>query len=140
MPQTFFLNKRFKKQTFFFLNTKDLRNKLLITFIFFFLFSVFTLSQTQEYKLQLKLLQEFPNLIESLDLDGKHLNDISEIIALYLSKDQPKDLQTEAIAYFKKLRNYNGPLIYLIAIKKSHLKMFEDNVRTILESFKVKNN
>lgn len=73
-------------------------------------------------------------------MDGKHLNEISEIIALYLSKDQPKDLQTEAIKYFKKLRNYNGPVIYLVVIKKSHLKMFEDNVRTVLESFKIKEN
>ncbi|XP_023292391.2 uncharacterized protein LOC111675781 [Lucilia cuprina] len=91
--------------------------------------------QTQEYKLQLKLLEAFPNLIKCLDLDGKHLNDISEIISIYLSKEQPKDLQIQAIEYFRVLRHYNGPLIYLIVIKKSHLKMFQDNIRTIIESF-----
>ncbi|KAM7364631.1 telo2 interacting protein 1 [Cochliomyia hominivorax] len=94
--------------------------------------------QTQEYKLQLKLLKEFPSLIEYLDLDGKHLNEISEIISLYLSNDQPKPLQNEAILYYKKLQHYNGPLIYLILVKKSHLKIYQDNVRTILESFQVK--
>lgn len=86
----------------------------------------------------MKLLREFPNLIECLDLDGKHLNEISEIIAIYLSEAQPKDLQKQAIEYFKKLQHYNGPLIYLIIIKKSHMKAYEINVRTILESFDIK--
>lgn len=99
--------------------------------IYIFLFHV--VSKTQEFKLQLKLLQAFPNLIESLDLDGKHLNEISEIVSLYLSNEQPKDLQCLAIGYFDKLRNYNSSLIYLIVIKKSHLKTYKDNVKYILK-------
>lgn len=96
-------------------------------------------SQTQEYKLQLKLLQEFPKLIECLDLDGKHLNEISEIISLYLSMEQPKELQNQAIQYYRQLCHYNGPLIYLIVVKKSHLKLYEHNIHTILsESFGIK--
>ncbi|TMW49652.1 hypothetical protein DOY81_005256 [Sarcophaga bullata] len=91
------------------------------------------IAKTQEFKLQLKLLKAFPNLIESLDLDGKHLNEISEIVSLYLSNEQPKDLQCLAIGYFNKLRNYNSSLIYLIVIKKSHLKTYKDNVKYILK-------
>lgn len=99
---------------------------------------MFVFRKTQEYKLQLKLLQEFPNLIENLDLDGKHLNDISEIVSLYLSNEQPKDLQCRAIAYFNKLKTYNSSLIYLIVIKKSHLKLYKDNVQYILkQSFSI---
>uniref|UniRef100_A0A1I8N890 Uncharacterized protein n=1 Tax=Musca domestica TaxID=7370 RepID=A0A1I8N890_MUSDO len=86
-------------------------------------------AQTQEYKLQLKLLEAFPNLIVCLDLDGKHLNDILEIVSLYLSNDQPKELQRHAVSFFKTLHLYNGPMVYLIIIKKSHLKLYEDNVK-----------
>ncbi|XP_061395099.1 uncharacterized protein LOC133330709 [Musca vetustissima] len=92
-------------------------------------------AQTQEYKLQLKLLDSFPNLIVCLELDGKHLNDISEIVSLYLSKDQPKELQRHAISYFTQLYSYNGPMMYLIIITKSHLKLYEDNIKNILLEF-----
>ncbi|XP_073816229.1 telo2 interacting protein 1 isoform X2 [Musca autumnalis] len=95
-------------------------------------------AQTQEYKLQLKLLDSFPNLIVCLDLDGKHLNDISEIISLYLSKEQPHELQRYAASFFTKLHLHNGPMMYLIISKKSHLKLYEDNVKQILLEFGIK--
>lgn len=88
--------------------------------------------------MQLKLLEAFPNLIVCLDLDGKHLNDISEIVSLYLSNDQPKELQRHAVSFFKTLHLYNGPMVYLIIIKKSHLKLYEDNVKNILLTFGIK--
>ncbi|XP_013105335.1 TELO2-interacting protein 1 homolog [Stomoxys calcitrans] len=92
-------------------------------------------AHTQEYKLQLKLLNNFPSLIAALNLDGRYLNEISETIALYLSKQQPEELQIKALMFFTTLRSHNGPLIYSVAAKKSHLNSYEENVRRILAEF-----
>lgn len=92
-------------------------------------------SGTQSYKMQVKLLQEFANLIISLNIDGRHVNEISEIVSSYLSNEQCQELQTAAVNYFIKLHYYNGPLIYLVLLKKSHLKHFRKNVATIFNEF-----
>uniref|UniRef100_A0A1A9UFI4 Uncharacterized protein n=1 Tax=Glossina austeni TaxID=7395 RepID=A0A1A9UFI4_GLOAU len=90
---------------------------------------------TQSYKMQVKLLQEFANLVISLNIDGRHVNEISEIVSSYLSNEQCQELQTAAVNYFIKLHNYNGPLIYLVLLKKAHLKHFHKNVTTIFNEF-----
>lgn len=81
-------------------------------------------------------MQAFPNFVECLNLDEKHLSEISEIVVLYLAEEQPRELQNLARGYFEKLRNYNGPLLYLVIIKKSHLKQFANNVGCIMKLFK----
>ncbi|KAL9900536.1 telo2 interacting protein 1 [Glossina fuscipes fuscipes] len=90
---------------------------------------------TQSYKMKVKLLQEFANLIISLNIDGRHVNEISEIVSLYLSNEQCQDLQTAAVTYFMKLHHFNGPMIYLVLLKKAHLKHYQKNVATIFNEF-----
>ena len=99
-----------------------------------FLFS----SQTQEFKLQSKLLKEFPTLIVNMDIGGKHFNSISQAVALYLSKKQPLTLQTLAMEYFKELRTYNGPFVYIVVLKYEHILEYKENVKHVLDSFKVR--
>uniref|UniRef100_A0A0K8W408 TELO2-interacting protein 1 n=2 Tax=Bactrocera latifrons TaxID=174628 RepID=A0A0K8W408_BACLA len=93
-------------------------------------------AHTQEYKLQVILLEHFANVIESLQIDGKHLNDIAEIVSLYLAKEQPKELQELAIQFYLRLRLYDGPLAYMIVLKKAHISNYKDNAETVLTNFR----
>nr|XP_014092507.2 uncharacterized protein LOC106619061 [Bactrocera oleae] len=93
-------------------------------------------AHTQEYKLQVILLENFANLIESLQIDGKHLNDIAEIVSLYLAKEQPKELQELAIKFYLRLRLYNAPLAYMIVLKKAHITNHKDNAEKVLTNFR----
>lgn len=82
------------------------------------------------------LLENFANLIESLQIDGKHLNDIAEIVSLYLAKEQPKELQELAIKFYLRLRLYNAPLAYMIVLKKAHITNHKDNAEKVLTNFR----
>uniref|UniRef100_A0A1A9ZGB2 TTI1 C-terminal TPR domain-containing protein n=1 Tax=Glossina pallidipes TaxID=7398 RepID=A0A1A9ZGB2_GLOPL len=53
---------------------------------------------TQSYKMQVKLLHEFANLIISLNIDGCQVNEISETVPSYLCNDQCQKLQTAALS------------------------------------------
>jgi len=53
-------------------------------------------AQTQEYKLQLKLLKSLADFILGLQIEGKHLHDLMTVVVLYLSQAQPQELQTPA--------------------------------------------
>ncbi|XP_050331335.1 uncharacterized protein LOC126760036 [Bactrocera neohumeralis] len=94
-------------------------------------------AHTQEYKLQVILLEHFANLIESLQIDGKHLNDIAEIVSLYLAKEQPKELQELAIQFYLRFRLYDGPLAYMIVLKKAHISNYKDNAEKVLTNFRI---
>lgn len=83
---------------------------------------------TQEYKLQLKLLQHLPAFIRSLQLDGRHLYDLLSIVALYLSQEQPKELQALAVMAYQNLASYNGPFVYVMLLQRAHLKDYKANV------------
>lgn len=83
---------------------------------------------TQEYKLQLKLLQHLPTFIRSLQLDGRHLYDLLSIVALYLSQEQPKELQALAVQAYQNLASYNGPFVYVMLLQRAHLKDYKANV------------
>lgn len=83
---------------------------------------------TQEYKLQVKLLQHLPAFIRSLRLDGRHLYDLLSIVALYLSQEQPKELQALAVQAYQNLAAYNGPFVYVMLLQRAHLKDYKANV------------
>ncbi|XP_060650759.1 uncharacterized protein LOC132787610 [Drosophila nasuta] len=92
-----------------------------------------SLAPTQEYKLQLKLLQHLPAFIRSLQIDGKHLHDLLSIVALYLSQAQPKEMQQLAAEVFHKLFDYNGPFVYVTLLQRAHLKDYKTNVNDIFD-------
>ncbi|EDV91395.1 uncharacterized protein LOC6568451 [Drosophila grimshawi] len=91
-------------------------------------------SQAQEYKLQLKLLQQLASLIRSLQLEGKHLHDLLNIAALYLSQKQPKEMQVLAVHLFENLASYNGPFVYVTLLQRAHLKDYKSNVDELFRS------
>ncbi|XP_001358594.3 TELO2-interacting protein 1 homolog [Drosophila pseudoobscura] len=92
------------------------------------------LAQTQEYKLQLLLLQSLGDLILGLQLEGKHLHDLLTTVALYLSQAQPPELQTLARKFFLQLAVYNGPFVYVTLLQRAHLKDSKTNVSQIFGS------
>lgn len=87
---------------------------------------------TQEYKLQLKLLKHLADFIRSLQLDGRHLYDLLSIVTLYLSQEQPKELQDLAVQVYQNLATYNGPFLYATMLQHAHLKNYKSNVNVIL--------
>ncbi|KAH8407125.1 hypothetical protein KR222_007566 [Zaprionus bogoriensis] len=89
---------------------------------------------TQEYKLQLKLLQHLAEFILSLQLDGKHLYELLTIVALYLSREQPAELQTLAVQIYRDLSAYNGPFVYVTLLQRAHLKDYKANVDVLFRS------
>ncbi|XP_012155048.1 uncharacterized protein LOC101451495 [Ceratitis capitata] len=89
-------------------------------------------AHTQEYKLQLILLENFANLIACLQIDGKHVYEIAETISLYLAKEQPCELQELAVQFYLKLHQYNGPLSYITVLKKAHIGSYKDNAEKVL--------
>ncbi|KAM8706614.1 hypothetical protein ACLKA7_010818 [Drosophila subpalustris] len=91
-----------------------------------------SLAPTQEYKLQLKLLQHLAPFIRSLQIDGKHLHDLLTIAALYLSQGQPKEMQDLAVQVFLNLFTYNGPFVYVTLLQRAHLKDYKTNVNEVL--------
>ncbi|XP_067626325.1 TELO2-interacting protein 1 homolog isoform X2 [Eurosta solidaginis] len=92
-------------------------------------------AQTQEHKLQVILLKSFANLIESIQIDGKHLNEIVESVSLYLAKEQPKDLQALAVQFYESLYSYNGPLAYMTLVKRAHIINYKDNVDKVFRNW-----
>ncbi|KAH8381648.1 hypothetical protein KR093_010238 [Drosophila rubida] len=91
-----------------------------------------SLASTQEYKLQLKLLQNLAAFIQSLQIQGKHLHDLLSIVALYLSQTQPKEMQQLAAQVFENLFDYNGPFVYVTLLQRAHLNDYKTNVNAIL--------
>ncbi|XP_017117471.1 TELO2-interacting protein 1 homolog [Drosophila elegans] len=87
--------------------------------------------QTQEYKLQLKLLQSLADFILGLQIEGKHLHELMTTVALYLSTVQPPQLQTPAREFFLQLVAYNGPFVYVTLLQRAHLKDYQANVSHI---------
>lgn len=90
-----------------------------------------SLTPTQEYKLQLKLLQHLAPFIRSLQIVGKHLHDLLTIVALYLSQGQPKEMQELAVQVFLNLFTYNGPFVYVTLLQRAHLKDYKTNVNEV---------
>ncbi|XP_017057625.1 uncharacterized protein LOC108098931 [Drosophila ficusphila] len=88
-------------------------------------------AQTQEYKLQLKLLQSLADFILGLQIEGKHLHELMSTVVLYLSQTQPQELQTPAREFFIQLVSYNGPFIYVTLLQRAHLKDYQANVSQI---------
>ncbi|XP_036323693.1 uncharacterized protein LOC118737353 [Rhagoletis pomonella] len=88
--------------------------------------------QTQEYKLQVILLENLANLIQSIQIDGKHLNEIAENVSLYLAKEQPRELQDSAVKFYHSLYLYNGPLTYMVVLKKAHISNYRENAEKVL--------
>ncbi|KAH8311472.1 hypothetical protein KR044_006502 [Drosophila immigrans] len=91
-----------------------------------------SLAPTQEYKLQLKLLQNLAAFIRSLQIDGKHLHDLLSIVVLYLSQSQPREMQQLAAQVFQNLFDYNGPFVYVTLLQRAHLNDYKTNVNEIL--------
>ncbi|EDW15512.1 uncharacterized protein LOC6573992 [Drosophila mojavensis] len=91
-------------------------------------------ASTQEYKLQLKLLQDLPTVIRSLQIEGKHLHDLLNTVASYLSQAQPKELQELAVQFYEDLSTYNGPFVYVSLLHRAHLKDYKINVNKIFNS------
>ncbi|XP_017031707.1 TELO2-interacting protein 1 homolog [Drosophila kikkawai] len=91
-------------------------------------------AKTQEYKLQLKLLQSLADFILGLQIEGKHLHELMSTAALYLAQEQPPELQTLARQFFLELAVYNGPFVYVTLLQRAHLKDYKDNVNQILEA------
>lgn len=89
---------------------------------------------TQEYKLQLKLLKHLADFIRSLQLDGRHLYDLLSIVALYLSQEQPKELQDLAVQVYQNLASYNCPFVYVTMLQRAHLSNYKSNVDLLLHS------
>ncbi|EDW42823.1 TELO2-interacting protein 1 homolog [Drosophila sechellia] len=87
--------------------------------------------QTQEYKLQLKLLKSLADFILGLQIEGRHLHEIMSTAVIYLSQVQPQDLQTPARAFFLQLISYNGPFVYVTLLQRAHLKDYQANVNQI---------
>ncbi|XP_053946965.1 uncharacterized protein LOC128855805 [Anastrepha ludens] len=97
-------------------------------------------AQTQEFKLQRILLANFANLIESIQIDGRHLNEIAESVSLYLANEQPKELQELAIQFYKILHLYDGPLAYMVVVQKAHISNYKENAEKVLKNlFKTEN-
>ncbi|XP_016975679.1 uncharacterized protein LOC108042068 [Drosophila rhopaloa] len=92
-----------------------------------------SLAQTQEYKLQLKLLQSLADFILGLQIEGKHLHELMTTVAIYLSAVQPRELQTSARGFFLQLIAYNGPFVYVTLLQRAHLKDYQANVSHIFE-------
>ncbi|KAH8306290.1 hypothetical protein KR018_006183 [Drosophila ironensis] len=91
-------------------------------------------AKTQEFKLQLKLLQCLADFILGLQIDGKHLHELLSTVALYLSQVQPPELQALAKQCFLQLVPYNGPFLYVTLLQRAHLKDYKANVDQILAS------
>ncbi|KAH8242933.1 hypothetical protein KR032_003130 [Drosophila birchii] len=91
-------------------------------------------AKTQEYKLQLKLLQSLADFILGLQIEGKHLHELMSTAALYLAQEQPPELQTLARQFFIELAVYNGPFVYVTLLQRAHLKGHKANVNQILEA------
>lgn len=91
-------------------------------------------AKTQEYKLQLKLLQSLADFILGLQIEGKHLHELMSTVALYLAQAQPPELQTLARQFFLQLAVYNGPFVYVTLLQRAHLKDYKANVNQILEA------
>ncbi|KAH8354218.1 hypothetical protein KR084_003612 [Drosophila pseudotakahashii] len=89
------------------------------------------LAQTQEYKLQLKLLKSLADFVLGLQIEGKHLHDLMTTMVLYLSQTQPQELQTPAREFFLQLASYNGPFVYVTLLQRAHLKDYQANVSQI---------
>lgn len=91
-------------------------------------------ASTQEYKLQLKLLHDLAPVIRSLQIEGKHLHDLLNIVVLYLSQAQPKELQELAVQFYENLVTYNGPFVYVTLLQRAHLKDYKLNVDKIFSN------
>ncbi|KAH8386317.1 hypothetical protein KR200_010152 [Drosophila serrata] len=91
-------------------------------------------AKTQEYKLQLKLLQSLADFILGLQIEGKHLHELMSTAALYLAQEQPPELQSLARQFFLELAVYNGPFVYVTLLQRAHLKDYKVNVSQILEA------
>ncbi|KAH8276328.1 hypothetical protein KR026_012133 [Drosophila bipectinata] len=91
-----------------------------------------SLAKTQEYKLQVKLLQSLSDFIISLQIDGKQFHELLSTIVLYLSQEQPQELQALAKDCILHLVPYNGPFLYVTLLQRAHLKDYKNSVSQIL--------
>lgn len=91
-----------------------------------------SLAKTQEYKLQVKLLQSLSDFIIGLQIDGKHFHELLSTVVIYLSQEQPAELQALAKDCILQLVSYNGPFLYVTLLKRAHLKDYMNSVSQIL--------
>lgn len=100
---------------------------------FIWKFSIIRLSQ--EYKLQVKLLDTLPDVVRELEIDDKPLVELIDSVFVYLSKEQLPQLQYLAKRFYLKLRTYNSPLIFAMLKAKRYIDNYSSNVREILKEF-----
>lgn len=77
---------------------------------------------TQNYKLQIELLHNIGPILAHLDVDNKIIEEIMNIVLLYLSKKQPRDLQAEALGFFQSMVDYD------MGIVKEKLLSWKDKI------------
>lgn len=96
---------------------------------------LFIRRQTQEYKLQFKLINTLPEVIQDLNIDDKHLFLMAETVSIYLDKDQLSTLQQLAKQFYIRLFAFNSPLIYGILKARSHIDNYAINIQELLNTF-----
>lgn len=106
-----------------------------ITLSFLLIFIIDILRQTQEYKLQLKLLTTLPEVAQNLNLDDKNLLLLVEAVLIYLSKDQLALLQNLAKQCFMRLRLHNSPLVYAALKMEQCCDDKVSNINELLKEF-----
>lgn len=80
--------------------------------------------QTQEYKLLQELLSHLGNVLISLDIQERDLDNILEASIWLLDTEQPHSLRTNCMALISELSAFDNTAIHLKLLKcnKTHLK------------------
>ncbi|KAF7277814.1 hypothetical protein GWI33_009231 [Rhynchophorus ferrugineus] len=66
---------------------------------------------SQNYKLQLIVLKSAGPVLALLDVDNKHIGDFMDIVFLYLSVKQPKELQMAAVEFIQTIADYDDEFV-----------------------------
>lgn len=67
---------------------------------------------TQQFKLVQEILSQYHVVVQRLNIQQKHLDDILSTVAVYMSRQVPSALRTAAKQFFDNLMAYDGPTIH----------------------------
>ncbi|XP_055385110.1 uncharacterized protein LOC129614501 [Condylostylus longicornis] len=125
-----FLQKRMLKDVFPFLNNflkESLKNSLKNK----------NMTSTQEFKLQIKLLQTYAEIFINIDASQEYFEETTDIILLYLNVNQPQVLQESAVLYFIDISKYNKPLTYVKLFYYKSKADFKNNIDKIFNKINI---
>ncbi|XP_037027040.1 TELO2-interacting protein 1 homolog [Bradysia coprophila] len=91
-----------------------------------------TYEHTQQFKLQMELLQNLPALLTSIEITEKDVNSVMDAMVSYCRDDQHRQLQENCVKFLLQLAVYDATAVFVKLYQFKSTDCYKGNVNKVL--------